>query len=122
MEESPNVFLPASAATARLFAASLAMFVRQEEDDGDGEVEEGGEVAGEGRMATKSINKSGSRGISAPREKVEGEEDWRGASATFLSPRLDFFPQISIPSFFRHLKPQSGRPTPPARNSPLTNC
>ena len=27
---------------ARLFAASLAMFVRQEEDDGDGEVEEGG--------------------------------------------------------------------------------
>ena len=63
---------------------------------------EGGEVAGEGRegrMATKSINKSGSRGISAPREKVEGEEDWRGASATFLSPRLDFFPQISIPSF-----------------------
>ena len=59
---------------------------------------EGGEVAGEGRegrMATKSINKSGSRGISAPREKVEGEEDWRGASATFLSPRLDFHPFFS---------------------------
>ena len=32
---------------ARLFAASLAMFVRQEEDDGDGEVEEGGR---EGRL------------------------------------------------------------------------
>ena len=103
------------------------MFVRQEEDGGDdGEVEEGGEVAGEGRMATKSINKSGSRGISATREKVERARKIVGVRQQLFCPQLlssDLHP--FFPSFFSSFETAIRATTdaaPPPRNSPLTNC